>query len=431
MKPFLRFGAIAAAVVLVALVLTRTRSVRMSSSVSLQPPHYLLQRIPERPKRFFFARYLTDEGHVLGATGPRNGDPIENAFSAKAAVWDGQRFREIPDASGISARGMNNRGELLLGSKELFQAGAAVWSHGKATPVPLSMPVAMNNRGQVIGYLVAADARRLTPCLWSGGKLTDISFGNRDIKLKSMNDSGQIVGVSFQRLPTRASSRKAQHTEDLLAGNSRGTVYLLNPGSERWVPTNLLANVSVPLDPDVGVDELKINNKGQILCSLFFETGKNFVWRAAVWDQGRVREIGTKELNVSATWMNDAGQVVGTMSRVSQCGWTPFIWQDGALYDLSSLLVGKPGIRIKEVRCINNEGWILCEGEKGDQPYTAILRPVNPSRVNGIGQMSQSAAPLTRYGYSPFAAHTLKARSGLQGRSVPAALPFDRSLESR
>ena len=90
-------------------------------------------------------------------------------------------------------------------------------------------------------------------------------------------------------------------------------------------------------------------------------------------DVDRVHPLARPDVDA----IDDAGQVVGRMSGGNGSGWTPFIWQGGALYNLNKLIVGKPGIKIKKVRCINNKGWILCDAEKGDQSDAVILRPVN------------------------------------------------------
>jgi hypothetical protein len=182
-------------------------------------------------------------------------------------------------------------------------------------------------------------------------------------------------------VPPRPSPRKKRGLMDQWTADvqSRSTIYLLNPGSRQWERTNLLDSVPPVLIPGASVDIPVINNRGQILVHLFYETEKSYVFRALVWDRGRIQELGAKDLWVAAESMNDAGQVVGKLSRTNQCGWTPFIWQGGAFYDLNKLIVGKPGIKIEKVKSINNKGWILCDAEDAHWSYTVILRPDNSS----------------------------------------------------
>src|SRR5438270_8992733 len=169
-RSWLRSVAVAV-ILLVALVLVRTLRVQLSSPASTrwphalvessplppQPPRYRAQRIPDPPGMYFMAHYLNDEGQVLGGAASRKGDLISNAMSAKAAVWDGQRFRMIPSMFAIFAEGLNNRGEILVNPEGNSPIGNAAASRVPgAQPLPSSLdefrPTSMNNRGQTVGF---------------------------------------------------------------------------------------------------------------------------------------------------------------------------------------------------------------------------------------------------------------------------------------
>jgi hypothetical protein len=180
-------GYIFAAVALVgALVLAGTQTAHLSSQVPVQPTHYQIVKVDDPQKTILSAHYLNDYGQVAGGAIPYSSaksNPISAGFNAKAALWDGQRLQIIPGTAASSIDGLNDAGQVLVGGRFL-EAGGLIWSKRRATPIPRILPSAINNKGEVVGQLRARNAWRFTPCLWSRGKLTDISFGHLDIDPK-------------------------------------------------------------------------------------------------------------------------------------------------------------------------------------------------------------------------------------------------------
>jgi probable HAF family extracellular repeat protein len=70
-----------------------------------------------------------------------------------------------------------------------------VWHDGIATDIGPGWPVALNNRGQVIGVGPGGPIHQARAFLWSGGTMTDLGSGYPT----AISKSGQVVGYSVDR----------------------------------------------------------------------------------------------------------------------------------------------------------------------------------------------------------------------------------------
>ncbi|MGB7710777.1 MAG: DUF3466 family protein, partial [Microcoleus sp.] len=85
---------------------------------------------------------------------------------------------------------------------------------------------------------------------------------------------------------------------------------------------------------------------------------------ATLWSNGETTDLGTLGGNRSAAVaINNKGQVVGLDTTTSSKGlYHPFIWQDGQMADLNSLIPSDSGWLLREVSAINDRGQIAAKG---------------------------------------------------------------------
>jgi probable HAF family extracellular repeat protein len=77
--------------------------------------------------------------------------------------------------------------------------------------------------------------------------------------------------------------------------------------------------------------------------------------------------------NSSARGINAAGWVVGTAD--TSTGSDAFLYENGVMYDLNSLIGNAPGIDLTEALAINDNGQILANGPNGTYLLTPIPEP--------------------------------------------------------
>ncbi len=110
--------------------------------------------------------------------------------------------------------------------------------------------------------------------------------------------------------------------------------------------------------------------------------GKKPGWRACLWDQkGEVTDLGSLGGDSSeAQAINSKGQVVGTSDLV---GADPasstahaFLWQDGKMVDLNSLIPAGSGWVLREACGINAADQIVGDGDFKGRTRAFLLTPI-------------------------------------------------------
>ncbi len=185
---------------------------------------------------------------------------------------------------------------------------AAVWADGVATPLDStagvdSQATALNGAGDVVGYTVSSDPYTWTPVKWGAdGSVTKLTAGFAQAAAATgINDAGQVTI------------------------NDSGTAWLWHDGKLKQLPT-LGGRLT---------DANAINAKGWItgMSTTAGEVGHAFVYK-----NGTMTDIGTLGLSADGRAINAKGHVAG----VSYFGPTiasqhPFWWDGAALHDLGSL----------------------------------------------------------------------------------------------
>lgn len=212
---------------------------------------------------------------------------------------------------------------------------------------------AINNYGQAVGYGYLPSGTRHA-FLYEKGVIHDIGQGTSDSYAIAINDRGHVVG-----------------------GGSNGAF--------------LYANGVTTLVRPFGSSETYaygINNGGQVVGE--YLTADHTAFRAFIYHGGVSTDIGSPTSTETAAFaINDRGQVVGTTwprpdEYCRQCEVRPhaFIYENGVMTDLNSLLPAGSGWELNWALGINNSGYITGYGMINGQ-YHAFLLQIAPQRGAG------------------------------------------------
>jgi probable HAF family extracellular repeat protein len=130
-----------------------------------------------RPRRLGlgFVSALNDRGQVLGCTGNNT------VRCHSAAIWTNGTIRLLPFDLEQGSDAMNDRGQVV---GVLQDGDAGEWQDGKVTDLGPGRPIAINDRGEILG----SGPNGVT--VWQNGVSTDIGSGTP----VALNERGQVIG---------------------------------------------------------------------------------------------------------------------------------------------------------------------------------------------------------------------------------------------
>lgn len=242
----------------------------------------------------------------------------------------------FPGRDATFASDINNQGVIVGRASDAGEenAVALVWDQGKPTRLP-GLPgysdttaLALNEAGQVAGSIEkrAGAVRSLYGCLWVDRKPRVLgSFGGQFGTATDINASGEVVGWSDTK---------------------KGVAH-----AWRWSRGKLLRLPAPPARPHSNASS--INDTGQI-AGFASDTSDAPITRAVLWEQGRVKEIGTLGGKFSfASSINNPGQAAGE-AATAKGEIHAFFWQKGKMTDLGTL-----GGEDSHARDLNNLGQVV------------------------------------------------------------------------
>jgi probable HAF family extracellular repeat protein len=252
----------------------------------------------------------------------------------------------------------------------------------------------VNNRGTIVGYAYSTIPDQYSyygtqfhAATWQGGLIRDLgTLGGTDSEAWTANDKGEIIGIAFLSTPPVPPFNEPQTDAFLWA---RGKMMDLgNLGGGFSTPSAINQNGQVTV--------LSFDASNQHVLSYLWSGGKkyvlptlggNFVEATTLNDWGLVTGAGTDSSDsnfLAALWIpwlhlqlplgtisgdtgsiglgvNDLGVIVGGSGTVTLSGTSyshAFVWQDGKIRDLNTLIpVGSP-LTLNVAYAVNDSGMI-------------------------------------------------------------------------
>jgi probable HAF family extracellular repeat protein len=278
------------------------------------------------------------EAHDINDAGQVVGQAVTSALNYRAFLWDDGVMTDLGTLTGSTSKGigLNNTGQVVGYAAASGTNHAFLWEDGVMTdlvPGPeWSSGNAVNDAGQVVG---AYDLNH--PFIWEDGVLTDLGGFNGSAAFGyalDINNAGQVVGSSFSGVMTDGLAQHAFLWED-------------------GVMTNLGV---LP-----GMEDSRahaINGPGQVVgfSSLFDPETTDEVSRSFLYSGGVMTDLNVPGQNSAAEDINDAGQIVGWTTAGNGGA---YIYEDGVVTDLNTLIPAGSGLRLTAAKGINNAGQIV------------------------------------------------------------------------
>lgn len=312
------------------------------------------------------ANNINDSGQVIVTNGEFIGVPVPCAFRSpecevrcggeepprKSFLWRDGDITDLGTLSGYSlAYGINDHGQ-VVGNSDWH---AFLWEDGAMTDLGTlgglhSEARAINDSGQIVGSAYTADEKRRA-FIWQDGEMTSIGVlsGHLASHANDINDAGQVVGWSSSQdawTGVRAFIWDEGKMTDLGSlGGDYTEAYAVN--DDGWV---------------VGESKTEDGNS----CAFLYRFG-------------RMMDIGVLPgcVQSGARDINNSGLVVG--SSVAPGSYEEdrraFLWKNGVMYDLNSLIPEDSGWVLLEARSINDDGQIVGMGSFDHNARAFILTP--------------------------------------------------------
>jgi probable HAF family extracellular repeat protein len=311
------------------------------------------------------ASAINSNGAIVGASETGEIDPLVGFNQSHAVQWKDGRTADLGTLGGYesNAASINNRG-LVAGlatnaipdSFACFGIGtqcrAALWRDGTIQDLgtlggPEAFAVLINERNQIVGAantdsLPSSNCfltRTTHPFLWQNGRMTDLgTLGGTCALPLALNNRGQVVGIS--NLPGDAISHP-----------------FLSPGAE-----GKMQDLGT-LGGDFG-NPNAISESGEVVgYSNAIVGGPSFAFLSR---KGVMINLGTLDGDSCSTAnsLNSKGQVVGISTATCDfsAGRRAFLWEDGSMVDLNTLIPPNSGIQLNLAETINDRGEIAVNG---------------------------------------------------------------------
>jgi probable HAF family extracellular repeat protein len=310
-------------------------------------------------------------GSVDLGTLPEGGYESEaNAVNSRGQVV-GAALNTVADANSM-ASGTYWLRSIAYG----YQTRAFLWEKGVMQDLGTlgngtdAQAVLINERGQIVGYSYFNSSHSgscfplaTASFIWEREKgMVDLgSFGGTCTLAFDLNNRGQVVGGS------------------LLPGDQIERAFFWDHGSLRELGGSLGGNSS---------GAFVINESGQ--AGGFADLAGETTFHAVLWKEiGEITDLGVigNDTCSFATSMNAKTQVVGaSMPGCNFDNGRAFLWEDGSLFDLNTLIPSGSTLHLQSTNNINDRGEIVGTGlDASGNGHAFVLIPCDENHENLAG----------------------------------------------
>ena len=323
------------------------------------------------------ARGVNTSGQVVGQS-PKRFPNVTPPLQSRAFFWDGGSIEDLGTLGGLSgaARGINDTGQIVGFSRPLdtsnqqaFVTSAAdgttqLEALGALPGFPSSEAFAINEPEQIgeSGEIVGRSFLPTSGLIRSGraflyGKnengvaemdnLGVLSEGDAYSEAWAINDSGQVVGESG-------------------TDENHGQAFFYSGGTMKPLGT---------LDGQLYSEAFGINNSGQIV-GWSYNSRTPVQGQAFIYRDGEMEELGTlpDDSYSMARAIDEHGRVVGQSLDASGRN-RAFLWEDGVMTDLNTLIPADPSLRLLDAYAISESGKIVGSAIKDGVVRPFVLTP--------------------------------------------------------
>ncbi|MCX6666409.1 MAG: M28 family peptidase, partial [Euryarchaeota archaeon] len=298
-----------------------------------------------------YAYDINNQGKIVGSSGEEYG--LQKAF-----LWNQSIMTDLGTHGGLwsEAQAINDT-NAIAGT---WNVRAGLWKNGVLTdlgalggPNCVSYAYDINNHGQIVGtsYLEEHQWQPPHAFLWNGSTMIDLYTLPDDTcsVAQAINDLGQVVGTSSHMVGDYTYSHA-------FVWNSCGGMSSLPP-----------------LIGDANDEAYGINNHGQIIgCSI----GNNGITHAVLWDSGSPINLGSLGGSKNfARSINDNRQIIGSSCIAGNTAIHAFLWENGTMKDINTLLLSSSGWILQDAYSINNNGQIVGSGTHNGSTRAFLLSP--------------------------------------------------------
>ena len=267
---------------------------------------------------------------------------------------------------------------------------------------PDSLAYYVNNRGQIAGHPFTnsiinkkTGMPTLDPFFWEDGKMVDMgTLGGTVGNPLWLNKNGQVVGES--NLKGDAVFHPFSWEKGMKNLKDLGTLGG-NYGQANW-----------------------INDAGDAVG--WANTTNSAIDHAVLWKNGKKNkptDLGTlKGYEYSFAYsINSMRQIVGCVANNNYTCSTAFLWEDGEMVDLNTLVAGGSGLQLSEANDINERGEIAGNGvlQNGNN-HAFLLTPCDDNNRDG-GDCEEHSEGATATAQSSSALVTQNPRTMVEGSS--------------
>ena len=329
-----------------------------------------LGALPPAAKHCSEAQGVNERGEIVLQSENGTIDPATGINEIRAVVWRDGRIRSLGTFGGNNslANQINGRGQiagaalnaipdpfsiyyfLFLGSSSGTQTRAFLWENEHKQDLGTlgtgndAVATFVNEHGEVAGssYTNATPNPTtgfptLDPFLWTTDKgMIDLgTLGGTVGGPNALNIRGQVIGSSN------------------LAGDQDSHPFLWDDGGLIDLFTDTIGGNPVTADA--------INDAGEIVGAAAFP---NRPFHAYLWKDGVATDLGTVDGD-GCSWahaINSRGQIVGQSFTCDGSTGHTFLWENGSIVDLNSLIPPNSNLKLVDAQAINDRGEIAGDG---------------------------------------------------------------------